>query len=266
MRKGLLITGLVCIAIAVLAYLLVWVQTCKVFAIIGGVILVFVGICQWIINSLDNTDDGTKYGNYVYYDYDSAPGCWAHNDTLYSVQVICRNKLGRNSRINTDEKWEIATAYETEPEGSCGEYIKRTEVRKNGLIVQYHFRYKNQCWWFPKHDIVRMLFDKEYFEKQLDLALQGDAETQALVGCCYGHNGKMSQRVVKHNIDTALTWWKKASEQGHQYAMRELTFYYWHKGEREEAFKWYEKSGSHVFVIDRYYQAALRKHQTTTDV
>ena len=97
-----------------------------------------------------------------------------------------------------------------------------------------------------------MLFDKKYFESKLKLAEGGDAECQALIGCCYGHNGTMALDVVNHDIEKAFYWWNQAAELGFAPAMVELAIYYWHLGEKEKAKEWNEKSGRQVFIINHY--------------
>lgn len=229
------------------------------WAIIIGLIVFFVGFVIFTLKRDDpKPDDGTKFGNNVYYDYDSDPyWCWAHNDTLYSFLIIRTDKATQTEFLNTDEGWEIESYNETDPEGSCGEHKERTEVRKNGLSFYYIMNNWQDCWWYLSYDLVRMLFDQAYFNKISEQAEQGDAVSQTLIGCCYGHNGGMSQDVVKHDIETALLWWKKAADQGFPYAMRELAIYHWHKHEEKEAFKWNELSGNLCYVISRSHHAAI---------
>lgn len=259
MKCKITVFELVIIAILILASLLEGKAAHIFWAIIIGLIIFIIGLVLFIFKGEDSkSDNGTKNGNNVYYDYDSEPyWCWAHNDTLYSFLIIRTDKATQTKNLNTDEGWDIESFSETDPEGSCGEHKERTEVRKNGLSFHYNMNNWQNCWWYEKHDLVRMLFDKVYFSKIFEQAEQGDVVSQTLVGCCYGHNGKMSQGVVKHDINTAVFWWKKAAEQGFPYAMRELAIYHWHKHEKEEAFKWNELSGNICWVIGRFHQNAV---------
>lgn len=234
-----------------LAWTCEWTIVCVLLFIIGILSFVFVAVCNSIVKSWASTDDGTKYGNYVYYDYDSTPGCWAHNDSLYSVQIIRCDNLKITKDMNTDEGWKIDSYEEKGPDGSCFEHLERTEKRKNGLVFLYNFFWKDRCWWYPHHDVVRMLFDQQFFNVMLERAKRGDPEVQTLIGCCFGHNGEMSTEVVGHDIDKALLWWNMAAKQGYVYAMKELALYHWHRNEVEEAFKWNELSGRQVSIIYR---------------
>ena len=227
------------------------------WAIVIGLIVVFVGAVILILKLGLKPDDGTRIGNYVYFDYDNEPGIWAHNDALYAFKITRTDNVALTEVLNTDEGWEIESYSETDPEGSCGEHKERAEVLKNGLSFHYNMNNWQDCWWFMRYDMVRLLFDKNYFNKFLKQAEQGDAVSQTLIGCCYGHNGKMSQGVVKHDINTAVFWWKKAAEQGFPYAMRELAIFHWHKHEKEEAFKWNELSGNLCWVISRFHHTAI---------
>ena len=242
--------GIICAVIAIIAGIYGWTFSCILFSIISVVIIGTVQIIHSIISASNNSDDGTKYGNYVYYDYDSSPGCWAHNDTLYSIMIIREDKLELNNNLLiTDEGWEIDVENETDPSGSCGEFVERHEKRKNGLSFTYRFYWKDKCWWYPQFDVVRMLFDTKYFSDVLAMANKGNPDAQTLVGCCYGHNGKMGMNVVEHDIEKALYWWREAAKSNYQYAMKELALYYWHKNDLKEAYSWNEKSGRQVFVI-----------------
>lgn len=270
-----------CLAIAILAIIIAliygffaaviekygWDATCAALiniAIFLSILVIFLvilfllaiyGINRLLSSGIDEKpDDGSRYGNYVYYDYENEPGSWAHNDTLYLLIIIRTDGQIIDDWVNTDEGWEIKNAIDSEPDGSCGEYIQRTEQRKNGLSFTYKFLWRDRCWWYPSYDVVRMLFDKQFFNKILKDAEQGDAISQTLVGSCYGHNGRMSLNVVEHDIEKANYWWNKAAENGFIPAMVELALYHWHKGEKEKAVEWNKKSGHKVFIINNYMQ------------
>lgn len=139
------------------------------------------------------------------------------------------------------------------------------EIRNNGVTIHYCFFWKKKFEWLLQHDIVRMLYDEKYFNAILSKAENGDADSQTLIGCCYGHNGKQSSDVVEHNMETALTWWHKAAEQGHKYAMRELALYHWHRKEYDKATYWWNKGKLDIFIIgytNNYHK--LRKIEMTT--
>lgn len=259
MKRGCL--SIVCIFafVAFLAGFFKWYTTCIVLMAITLAIAGIVYLLDDFSKSLkeeEKPDDGTKCGDYVYFDYESRPGCWAHNDTLYSLAIVRTDNIVVSdwSELNTDNGWEVDKANDSEPTGSCSEYIERIESRKNGLTFHYDFYWRDRCWWYGKHDLVRVLFDKKYFESILQLAERGDAESQALIGCCYGHNGTMALNVVNHDIEKALYWWNKAAENGFTPAMVELALYYWHLDEKEKAKEWNEKSGRKVFIINCHYK------------
>ncbi len=227
------------------------------WAIIIGLIVVFVGVVILSIKLGLRPDDGTRIGKYVYFDYDKEPGIWAHNDALYAFKIIRIDKLKLKDVLQTDKGWEIESFSETDPEGSCCECKERTEIRKNGLTFHYYLKNWQNCWWYEKHDLVRMLFDKRFYVKIMNRAEHGDDEAQTLVACCMAHNGKMGQHVVKHGINAAVLWWKFAANKGNVYAMRELAIYYWHLGKKEEAFQWNEKSGNLCWVFSRFHHTAI---------
>ena len=225
----------------------------NLFVVISFAILVILAVFLTKKLKIENSpDDGTKYGNYVYLEYESNAGFWAHNDSLYllAIERTDHNHISDWSKINTDEGWEIASYRESEPDGSCNQHIERYETRKNGLSFYYEFAWRERCWWYPDHDLIRMLFDKDFFMEKLMQAKRGDVIFQTLVGCCYGHNGKMGLQVVEHDIEKALYWWNKAAANGFTPAMVELAIYHWGKKEYNKAFEWNEKSGGQVFVIE----------------
>ena len=236
------------------------------FLIISIILFVITLIMQLFVSlmnssSKDKNIDG-KPGNYVYWDYESEPGCWAHNDSLFMMMVCRKDNTVLTDEMNTEEGWEIASSEGSEPEGACMEQETTQEVRKNGLQFEYNFCWKKKFDWLLKHDFVRMLYDKTFFESFLEKAKSGDADAQTLVGCCYGHNGMMATDVVAHNVDEALKWWHLAAEQGHKYAMREIALYHWHRGEQEEAKKWNEKGDLKIFIISRHSMDYLQSIDT----
>jgi hypothetical protein len=203
-------------------------------------------------NSSSPQNNEEKPGNYVYWDYESEPGCWAHNDSLFMLMVIRKDNEEQTDNMDTDEGWEIVSSEDYKQESSCGEHVKTKEVRRNGLKFEYDYHWKEKFEWLLHYDFVRMLYDKGYFDCFLKKAEKGDSDAQTLVGCCYGHTGNMATGVVTHNIETALKWWHLAAEQGHKYAMREIALYHWHRGEEDEAKMWNDKGDLKIFILSRY--------------
>lgn len=198
---------------------------------------------------LEKKEDGNHP---IYFDYESDPGFWAHNDSLFMLSIYRKDSVGLTEELNTEEGWEIISSLESEPTGACAEEETTTETRKNGLKFEYNFFWKSKFEWLLQYDIVRMLYDKDFFMHYLSLAEQGDADAQTLVGCCYGHSKLKAQDVVVYNQEEALKWWHQAAEQNHKYAMREIALYHWHRGEKEEAKSWNEKGNLNIFVLNRY--------------
>ena len=168
------------------------------------------------------------------------------------MMVIRKDEVALTDGLNTDEGWEIVSSVDSEPEGACFEHMTTQEERKNGLRFEYDFCWKAKFEWLLQHDFIRMLYDKNYFDRFLEKAKDGDADSQTLVGCCYGHNGTMAMDVVSHNEEEALKWWHLAAEKDHKYAKREIALYHWHRGEQDEARKWNEKGDLQIFILSRY--------------
>ncbi|MBQ7421531.1 MAG: hypothetical protein IJV27_05270 [Prevotella sp.] len=237
--------------------------------LISALFLIILVMAEFLINKMKTKaerDGETPYGNYVYWDYESEPGCWAHNDSLSGLTIYRKDSVVLSKENNTDEGWLVVEKKNSEPQGACLEEENTLEIRKNGVTIQYCFFWKRKFEWLLQYDIVRMLYDKKYYESILTKAENGDADSQTLVGCCYGHNGKMSLGVVEHNIKAALIWWHKAAEQGHRYAMRELALYHWHKGEHDKALYWWKKGKLDIFIIKHYYQYHSTEINNGTDL
>lgn len=261
MRKIILYIAFATIAIS---WLIGWSNSCGIALLVMSIVLMlFVAIGQFIIIGMrkkheDNDNREQPDRNYVYWDYESEPGCWAHNDSLFSLMVCRTDKNSLTDVLHVDEGWEVESAIHSEPTGVCLECESTIETRKNGLVFQYNFYWKKKYEWLLQFDFIRLLYDAKYFERTLTLAQQGKADEQTLIGCCYGHVGTQAPVVVQRDEKKALEWWMKAAEQNHKYAMRELALYYWHKGNKEEAMKWH-KGNPDLFVISQSAKQAQRQ-------
>ena len=249
MRNFLLNVLLVCFGLFCLTYYFEVESLYYWFGISALVLLLFLIVAELIIRWMKKDEPNVQSGNYVYWDYDSEPGCWAHNDSLSSLMIYRTDKTRLTDEQDTDDGWSIVSKVDSEPEGACLENEETTEIRKNGITIKYIFSWKKNYTWLLQHDIVRMLFDKKFFNEVLANAENGDADAQTLIGCCYGHNGKMSNAFIDHDEKKAVEWWNKASEQGHKYATRELALYYWHKNDREKARELNRKGDLNIFAI-----------------
>lgn len=202
--------------------------------------------------------------NQVYFDYEAAPGLWPHNDSMFMLIVTRVDDLSLKSvDLNTDEAWRIVSQEYSEPTGSCYEHMTMREIRQNGLVFDYEFFLKRSYDWVMEHDLIRPLYDQQYFHNLVTKAEAGDHEAQTVVGSCYGHCGANVSRYIKHDEDKAFYWWRKAAEAGYKYAIRELTVYYIHRRDYENAEKWYEKGDFSSIVLDQ--RALFRKLQENDD-
>ena len=100
MKRGCL--SIVCIFafVAFLAGFFKWYTTCIVLRAITLAIAGIVYLLDDFSKSLkeeEKPDDGTKCGDYVYFDYESRPGCWAHNDTLFASSEIWSDVIAESS-------------------------------------------------------------------------------------------------------------------------------------------------------------------------
>ena len=221
--------------------------------------LAFAKFLVWRMKKESKENEETRCGNYVYLDYESEPGCWAHNDSLSGLIIYRIDSVVLSDDNNTDDDWRVVSKEESEPHGACSEAVSTLEVRKNGLSFEYNFLWKRDFEWLLQHDFIRMLYDKKYFDGILHRAEEGDSDAQTLIGCCYGHNGKMSLGVVEHNLNNAVSWWRKAAEKEHKYAMRELALYHWHRDEKEQAMYWYKEGNLDIFILDYEYRLRNRE-------
>ena len=249
MKKILLNALLVCFGLFCLTYYFDVEPLYFCFGISALVLLLVLIVAELIIWRMKKDEPNVKTGNYVYWDYDSEPGCWAHNDSLSSLMIYRTDKIKISDEQNTDDGWSIVSKVDSESKGACLENEETTETRKNGITIKYLFNWKKHYTWLLQHDIVRMLFDKNFYNEVLANAVNGNADAQTLIGCCYGHNGKMSNAFVDHDVEKAVEWWNKASEQGHKYAMRELALYYWHKKDYEKARELNRKGELNISII-----------------
>lgn len=115
---------------------------------------------------------------------------------------------------------------------------------------------------FIKDDYSKMtLLDLRLLEDDLKTkAEQGDAEAQYLLGVLYRHGGSDEQRVQ------AVTWYRKAAEQGLPKAQDELAFIYFHgcgvPEDFAEAVKWELKAADkgdvfiQYFIAEKYFRGA----------
>ena len=212
-------------------------------------ILIIREVVSGQMNHETENNPNVNTGNYIYWDYESEPDCWPHNDSLFAIIVYRTDDNDLPKDLNTDEGWKLANIVLSEPAGACLECEETIEKRKNGIVFHYEFCWKRQFVWLLQFDFVRMLFDSKYYEETLSDAQRGDADAQALIGCCYGHVGKQATSVVQHNEEKAVEWWQKAASQNHKYAMRELAIYYWHKKEYEKARDLNKKGNLNIFIM-----------------
>lgn len=80
--------------------------------IILGFVFLFISICTiyllLFVKSIneDNSNCNNKdCNNYVYRDYESEPGFWAHNDSLSGLTIYRKDDVVLNDDNNTDEGW-----------------------------------------------------------------------------------------------------------------------------------------------------------------
>ena len=243
---------MICIGLAIATYWLKVEPLYYWFGISALVLLIFLIVTEIIISKMKKEAEknpDVQSGNYVYWDYEAEPGCWAHNDSLSCLMIYRTDKVKLSEEQNTNDGWTVVSKLDSGRRGACGEIEDTTEIRKNGVTIKYSFCWKKQYSWLLQYDIVRMLYDINYYNETLAKAENGDADAQTLIGCCYGHNGKMSDSYVKHNVRTAVQWWNKAADQGHRYAMRELALFYFHRENHEKARELNKKGNLNIFII-----------------
>lgn len=216
---------------------------------VTGILLV-AQIIAWLFESRpDNKTDEVR-NHIVYWDQECEPGLWAHNDGISSIAIFRTDSVSLCESNNTDDGWTVVSR-DSKEDGLYLEDEEIKETRKNGLTFRYQLCIKDSYSWLLQYDIVRILFDKQFFDSLLAKANNGDANAQTLIGCCYGHTCKNSSCIVDPNIETALEWWHKAADQGHKYAMRELAIYHWKKDEKDKATYWWNKGKLDLFIIGR---------------
>lgn len=147
MRKIILYIAL---ATIVLSWLIGWTNSSGISLLVMSIVLMlFVAVGQLIIVGMRKKHEGKVIGeqprhNYVYWDYESEPGCWAHNDSLFSLMVCRTDKTSLSDDLHADEGWEVESAIHSEPTGACLECESTIETRKNGLVFQYNFYWKKK--------------------------------------------------------------------------------------------------------------------------
>lgn len=128
--------------------------------------------------------------------------------------------------------------------------IRLTEYRKNGAVIEYQEIWGGMSY-FVEHDIVRLLFDEDYYQEVLAKADNGNADLQYLLGCCYAYCGA-NTNTIKQDEEKALYWWQKSAEQENRMAYRALAFFAFLHKEYEKARQLAEQYDLHEYVIERY--------------
>ena len=157
MRKIILYIAFATIA---LSWLFGWTNSCGIALLVMSIVLMlFVAVGQFIIIGMrkkheDNDNREQPDRNYVYWDYESEPGCWAHNDSLFSLMVCRTDKNSLTDVLHVDEGWEVESAIHSEPTGACLECESTIETRKNGLVFQYNYYWKEKYEWLLQFDFI----------------------------------------------------------------------------------------------------------------
>lgn len=187
----------------------------------------------------------------LYYHHECPSYFGPHGDSLSVFFIKQSNGISQQLIDPNQPEWEIIERIKSDPEGSCGEYIKITERRNNQSKWEYHICWINSFEWLMQFDLPRILSDKSFFNEYLLKADSGDPHAQTLIGSLYAHCLELAKPVLSCDEKKALFWWNKAAKQGHRYAMRELAIYYLSKEDIEKAIEWNDKGKCCISLIER---------------
>ena len=114
------------------------------FGMSALVLLIFLIVAEIIISKMrkeaeKNPDD--QSGNYVYWDYDSEPGCWPHNDSLSCLMIYRTDNVQLSEEQNSDDGQSVVSKVDSERKGSCGEAEESTDVEYTTMVKEIMNKY-----------------------------------------------------------------------------------------------------------------------------